>query len=69
MLFNSYLLQRLREERVKDALRNAEQARLIQAAKGARVADRAALHDLLIKMRELGLSLVSIHRIEPDLTR
>ena len=65
MLFNSYLLQRLREERVKDALRNAEQARLIQAAKGAGVADQAALHRLLIRIRDLGLSLVSAHRFEP----
>jgi hypothetical protein len=66
MLFNSYLLQRLREERVKDALRNAEQARLIQAAKGAGVADQAASRGLLIKVWDLGLSLVSVHRIEPD---
>ena len=34
MMFNPYLPQRLAEERVKDALREAEQARLIQAAKG-----------------------------------
>ncbi len=66
MLFNSYLLQQLREERVKDALRNAEQARLIQAAKGG-VADQAALRGLLIKIRDLGLPLISAHRIEPDL--
>ena len=67
MLFNSYLLQRLREERVKDALRSAEQARLIGVAKGAGVADQAALHRLLIKIWNLDLSLISIHRIEPDL--
>jgi hypothetical protein len=36
MMFNSYRAQRLAEERVKDALREAEQARLIQAAKGPR---------------------------------
>jgi hypothetical protein len=66
MLFNSYLLQRLREERVKDALRNAEQARLIRAAKSAGVAGQAASRGLLIKVRDLGLSLISAHRIEPD---
>jgi len=33
---NPYLVQRLAEERVKDALREAEQARLIRAAKGPR---------------------------------
>lgn len=36
MWFNSFLEQRLREERVKDALRKAEQARLIRVAKGPR---------------------------------
>ena len=36
MMFNPYLAHRLREERVKDALRKAEQAPLIQAAKGPR---------------------------------
>ena len=35
---NPYLVQRLAEERVKDALREAEQARLIRAAKGPRKA-------------------------------
>jgi hypothetical protein len=67
MCFNPFLAQQLREERVKDALRNAEQVRLIRAAKGAGVADQAALHGLLIKVRDLGLSLISAHRIEPDL--
>ena len=33
-----YLVQRLAEERMKDALREAEQARLIRAAKGPRKA-------------------------------
>ena len=35
---NPYLAQRLAEERVKDALREAEQARLIRAAQGPRKA-------------------------------
>ena len=41
-------------------------ARLIRATKGAGVGDRAALHGLLIKIRGLGLSLISVHGIEPD---
>jgi hypothetical protein len=67
MVFNPYLTQWLREERVKDALRNAEQARLIRAAKGAGTAQKPAFHRLLLKIRNLGLPLISAHRIEPDL--
>ncbi len=65
-LFNPFLEQRLAEERVKDAMRKAERARLIWAARGAGMADRAALHSLLIKVRDLGLRLISVNRIEPD---
>ena len=68
MGYNLFLDQRLAEERMKDAMRKAQQARLTRAAKGARVADQAALHGLLIKIRNLGLSLISVHRIEPDLS-
>jgi hypothetical protein len=66
-MFNPYLAQRLREERVKDALREAEQAWLIRATKGAGLADQAALHGLLIKIGGLGPPLISVHYIEPDL--
>ncbi|RLF32126.1 MAG: hypothetical protein DRN08_07010 [Thermoplasmata archaeon] len=38
MLFDPYLAQRLAEERIKDRLREAEQERLIRAAKGPRKA-------------------------------
>ena len=64
-MINPYFEQ-LREERVKDALREAEQARLIRAVKGAGVAHQTALHGLLIKIRGLGPPLISTHRIEPD---
>ena len=30
------------------------------------VADQAALHGLLIKIRDLNLTLISLHRISPD---
>jgi len=66
MMVNPYLTQRLKEERVKDALRNAEQDRLIRVAKDTGAADQAVLHDLFINIRDLGLSLISVHRIEPD---
>ena len=66
MMFNPFLAQWLREVRVKDALREAEQARLIRAAKGVGAADQAALRGLLIKIRDLGLPLISAHRIELD---
>ena len=66
MMVNPYLTQRLREERVKDALRNAEQARLIRVAKGTGAADQAVLPGLLINIRDLGPSPISVHRIEPD---
>ena len=36
MMFNPHLVQWLREERVRDAMREAEQARLIRAARGPR---------------------------------
>ncbi|MFQ5811742.1 MAG: hypothetical protein ACE5I2_00905 [Anaerolineae bacterium] len=36
MLFNPWTAYRLAEERMKDAMREAEQARLIRAAKGPR---------------------------------
>ena len=30
------------------------------------VADQAALHGLLVKVRDLGLTLLSVNRVEPD---
>ena len=36
MLFDTYLAQRLAEERIKDRLREAERYRLIRAAQGPR---------------------------------
>ena len=66
MMLDTYLTQRLAGERMKDVMREAEHARLIRVAKSAEVADQAASHGLLVKVRDLGLSLISVHRIEPD---
>jgi hypothetical protein len=30
------------------------------------VADQPALHGLLVKVRDLGLCLISVHRLDPD---
>ena len=30
------------------------------------VTDQAALHGLLVKVRDLGLPLLSVHRLDPD---
>ena len=38
--FNLFAAERLAEERMKDAMREAEQARLIRAAKGPRKSQR-----------------------------
>lgn len=38
MLFDLYVAQQLAEERIRDALREAEQARLVRAAKGTQKA-------------------------------
>lgn len=65
MGYNPFLDQRLAKERMRDAMREAEQARLIQVAKGGGVANQAALHGLLIKVRDLGLVLISVNRAEP----
>jgi hypothetical protein len=59
MMFNSYQAQRLAEERVKDALREAEQARLIQAAKGPRKVRRWRLPVALILNSLLALFMRS----------
>lgn len=41
--FNPYLAQRVVQERMKDAMRDAQQARLIRAGKGLRKSRRLGL--------------------------
>ena len=48
MWLNHYEAERIMEERVKDALRKAEQARLIRAAKGPRKSRRGRWPVMLI---------------------
>lgn len=66
MWLNLFVAQRLGEKRMKDAIREAEQARLIRAARGPGGAGWAALQGLLSRVRDLGLPLISVNRIEPD---
>ncbi len=49
--FNPFVAQRLAEERMRDAMREAEQARLIRAAKGPK------------KSRHLGMQLGTLTMI------
>jgi len=53
-MFNPYLAQWLREERVKDALRKAEQAPLIRVAKGPRKS-RERLRSVTQILKPLGV--------------
>ena len=66
MLLNPLLAQMLAEERVRDALREAEQARLVREAQAARAANHPASAGLLVKMRNLALRLASLGRVKPD---
>jgi hypothetical protein len=66
MLLNPLLAQMLAEERVKDALREAEQARLVREAQQARAANHPASAGLLVKVRDLALRLASLSRVKPD---
>jgi hypothetical protein len=66
MFNNPYLAHPLAKERVKDAVREAEQARLIREAKCAGMTTRASLNGLLIRMRDMGLALISFGRVKSD---
>jgi len=64
-MFNPYLAQWLREERVKDALRKAEQAPLIRAAKGP-LKSRERLRSVTQILKTLG---VRVAKRKTDETR
>jgi HEPN domain-containing protein len=53
-MLNPYLAHQMAKERIKDALREAEQARPIWATESAERSNQSALHALLIKIRSLG---------------
>ena len=55
MILNPFTAQRLAKERMKDALREAEHARLIRAAKGPRRPQGRRLPVALILSRLLSL--------------
>ena len=66
MLLNPLQAQILAEERMKDALREAEQARLIREAREARAANHPASAGPLVKVRDLARRLASLSRVKPD---
>jgi len=67
MMFNNpYLAHPLAKERVNDAVREAERARLIREAKCAGMTTRASLNALLSRMRDRRLALISFGRVKSD---
>ena len=66
MLLNPLVAQMLAEERVKDALREVEQTRLVREAQEAKAANHPASAGLLVKMRDLALRLATLSRVKPD---
>ena len=66
MLLNPLLAQMLAEERMKDALREAEHARLVREAQAARAANHPASAGLLVKVRDLAVRPASLSRVKPD---
>jgi len=55
LAFNPFLAERLAGERMKDAMREAEQERLIRAAKGPRKSRDQGLSVMLVLSSLLGL--------------
>jgi hypothetical protein len=61
-LFNPFLAQQLGEQYMKDMLREAEQVRLIRAAKNAVLADKPASRGLVSRLQDLALALIFVNR-------
>ena len=67
MMFNNpYLAHPLAKERVNDAVREAERARLGREAKCAGMTTRASLNARLSRIRDMGLALISFGRVKSD---
>jgi hypothetical protein len=67
MMFNNpYLAHPLAKERVNDAVREAERARLIREAKCVGMITRASLKALLSRIRDRRLPLISFGRVKSD---
>lgn len=66
MFNNPYLAHPLAKERVNDAVREAERARLIRDAKCAGMTTRASLYALLSRMPDARRALISFGRVKSD---
>ena len=66
MFYDPYLAHPLAKERVNDAVREAERARLIREAKCEGMTTRASLNTRLSRMRDMGRALISFGRVKSD---
>ena len=69
MLTNPFLAQQLKEEHVKDRLREAEQAWLLRAAKNAALTDKPSSRGLVGRLHDLFRTRVFVYRVRSALAK